>query len=214
MPTGSDCLGPVELGPKIGLGSVCGTTTASAREGANNLAKRKDSLCMLSYQSFAWPTCRGYEGKVGSLSSRTLNMHDVCFYLIGPEILIELAFTGWHLTGERERDKVKDREAYEVMVGCDMATVSVNCCCVSWHVCVLYSLFWWLAAHTLAVEGDWQMLMIWLQLYLMIASYCAFTLRAPWLMYCSITNYCGLQVTLVFCKHIVFALHMCCLRVC
>lgn len=94
MPTGSDCLEPVELGPKIGLGSVCGTTTASAREGANNLAKRKDSLCMLSYQSFARPTCRGYEGKVGSLSSRTLNMHDVCFYLIGPEILIELAFTG------------------------------------------------------------------------------------------------------------------------
>ena len=109
MPTGSDCLEPVELEPKIGLGSVCGTTTACAREGANNLVKRKDSLCMLSSQSLARPTCRGYEGKVGSLSSRTLNMHDVCFYLIGPEILIELAFTGWHLTGERERQSERER---------------------------------------------------------------------------------------------------------
>lgn len=109
MPTGSDCLEPVELEPKIGLGSVCGTTTACAREGANNLVKRKDSLCMLSSQSLARPTCRGYEGKVGSLSSWTLNMHDVCFYLIGPEILIELAFTGWHLTGERERQSERER---------------------------------------------------------------------------------------------------------
>lgn len=37
---------------------------------------------------------------MGFLGSGTLNLHDVCFYLIGPEILIDLAFTGWHLTGE------------------------------------------------------------------------------------------------------------------
>lgn len=86
VPTGPDCLEPAELWPEIGCGS------------------------MLGYLSLARPTCRGWEGKVGSLSSRPLNMHDVCFYLIGPEILIELAFTGWHLTGERGRDRERKSE--------------------------------------------------------------------------------------------------------
>lgn len=53
----------------------------------------KHSICTRGYLSPAWPTCRGQNGKFGSLSRRTLNMHDVCFYLIGSEILIELAFT-------------------------------------------------------------------------------------------------------------------------
>lgn len=55
--------------------------------------KGEHSICMQGNLSLAWPTCRGWKGKVGSLSSQTLNMHDVCFYLIGPKILIELAFT-------------------------------------------------------------------------------------------------------------------------
>ncbi len=96
---------------------------------------------------------------------------------------------------EREKEKVKERETREGRVGCDVVSVSVSCCCVSWHVCVLYFLLWWLAADTLAVEGDWQMLMIWLQLQFMlatmIASYCAFTLRATWLMHCSVLTDCG-----------------------
>lgn len=34
------------------------------------------------------------QDNMGFLGSGTLNLHDVCFYLIGPEILIDLAFTG------------------------------------------------------------------------------------------------------------------------
>lgn len=69
---------------------------ARLQHGAKKLFRNVNAnVCALEHRGyFSRTPGKEKQGDMGFLGSGTLNLHDVCFYLIGPEILIDLAFTG------------------------------------------------------------------------------------------------------------------------